>query len=158
MRKIFIVSFLLLSVFVYGQETFVHEKGNIQITLPAGWSYQMEDEGGMTVYSPDESLGIVLYLLESSDIEKVMEETVNGFLKDYPDLDFQDPVDETINGMPVVILDGVADKGTMSIGFALVVTNNGKILMFTAISAIEISKKYDKEFENIIASLKPIEN
>jgi len=156
MKKTFlsVVSIVLLfSITIPAQETFTYKASGIDITLPAGWFYEIEDEN-MTAYTEDETLGVNFTVLKAADIDAALTEVDYMLDTEFDNLEIGEAEDIDVNGMYGVWVDGYADG--VELLFAVIETpKNRSNLLVMAWGLPEVIDKYAADIRLIITSIEP---
>jgi hypothetical protein len=140
------------------QETFAHTEAGVEITIPAGWYFEHEDNN-FTVYTPGEEIGINLAVIEGTEIDQAVEAASADLEKNFQNVNLGEASLTEANGMSCVEIDGTAtlDGQPVIIYYCMVVTPNGKILEISAVGTEAEFEKYAHEIEQLDNSLKPLQ-
>lgn len=156
MKKTFFLIFSALLIFgisLSAQETFIHEAAGIEVTLPAGWFYEIEGEN-MTVFTEDETLGVNFTVLKSADIDAALTEVDNMLETEFNNIQIGEAEDIDVNGLYGVWVDGTADG--VELLFAVIETpKNNTNLLVMAWGIPEVIDLYASDIRLIITSIAP---
>jgi len=156
MKKTFlsvISLFLIFDITISAQETFTHKASGIDITLPAGWFYEIEGEN-MTAYTEDETLGVNFTVLKAADIDAALTEVDYMLDTEFDNVEIGEAEDIDVNGMYCVWVDGYADG--VELLFAVIQTPKNKSnLLVMAWGLPEVIDKYAADIRLIITSIEP---
>ncbi|MCP4218759.1 MAG: hypothetical protein GY765_29275 [bacterium] len=149
---------LTLTVLPCTADTFTHNEAGMSIWFPDDWKTAVEGDM-LEAVAPDEDAYI--QLLAINDVETLDEavdaytEEIDKLVNDFKTVGEGENID--INGLAVFYVDGEGkvEGVPMDISIALVVTDKA-IVMVLAFSAKESTAKYEKDFDQIVASIKAI--
>ncbi|HNV68949.1 MAG TPA: hypothetical protein PKO06_04565 [Candidatus Ozemobacteraceae bacterium] len=159
------LSMLMLAVFVLvgcstmaQATTWEFTKAKVEITYPDTWTHEVNKQEVDVIGSPDGNAAAIIRVVTAKDLEKALEETIEGLAREFGELEDKEPKTEElkINGMDAMFLDEIrtVDKKT-EIGIAMIVTPVGQIVTLAVIGTPEAAKKYEKDFGELIKSIKP---
>lgn len=146
------------SLTAQAQETFTHTEAGVEITVPAGWYFENENNE-FTVYTPGKEIGINLAVIEGTEIDQALDAMSADLEKNFQNVVLGEATSAEANGMDCVEIDGTAelDGQPVIIYYCMVVTLKGKILEISAIGTESEFGKYAHEIEQLDRSLKPIQ-
>jgi hypothetical protein len=159
MRNLFylFMFFATVTLSSFSQETFIHNNTQIQITVPQKWFYVLNEDGSMMVHTPNKELSFSVDVMETKNLDSASTELKKDFLKHSEKIEFENPREDKINGLSVLLINGKTTDSKTIINFTLILSPNTKILSIGAKTTLEILQKYEKEFNEMISSIKPFE-
>jgi hypothetical protein len=159
MKKPLFIFALLISIHIsaFSQETFIHNYGQVQITLPENWFYALNEDGSMTVYAPNKEMTVNVHVLEAKDLDSAFKELESDLQRRFKDTKLETPVELDLNGMHALSIKGQAQDGKISLIYTILITKTNRILAIGAPSKVEFSKKYETQLSEFIQSIKPVE-
>lgn len=154
------VSFLIVifGCLALSAGTYNHEAGGISIWLPDNWKVTMNGDI-LEAMAPDEdAYGHLLVLKDVEDMNDAVEsyaEELDGIVTDFEAT--VDGQEVEMNGLTFYILEGVGkvEGAKVEVGAALIGTPKTIVLMVT-VNTPESNKKYEKEFDRIVRSIRAI--
>jgi hypothetical protein len=159
MKKFYYLLFFLttISFCSFSQETFIYNIGQVQVTVPVNWFYVLNENGSMTIYAPNKELSISFDIMEAKDLDSAYKELSKNSEKSFKDVTLDDPKEKDLNGMQSILITGKANKDKIFISYALIITPNARILSVGTSANLDSSHKNEKEFSELIQSIRPIE-
>ena len=159
------ISVVILAVFfalacgaVAQAKTWEFLKAKVEITYPDTWTHEVNKQEVDVIGSPDGNAAVIIRVVTAKNFEKALDETINGLAEEFGAIEDKEPKTEElkINGMDAMFMDEIrtVDKKT-EIGLALIVTPAAQVVTITAIGTPEAAKLYEKDFGNLIMSVKP---
>lgn len=108
--------------------TVTHGDGGLSIDIPDGWTVAEEtEEGVLSVNSPDEAISLAIWAEEDADtLDAALDGIGETLGEDFNEIEFDEEVQELeINGLPVVVLQGVGtdDEGDLRVAVAVVMAD-----------------------------------
>lgn len=139
-----------------GGETFTHEEGGIQFTVPAGW--QREAEGGrMVLTTPDDEIEVVIFVPNTTDFDAATEEVVDDLNAYLTDVKATGKGEEgTHNGMKTYTIGGTGNYEGKPNAWELSVVGAKKPVYFLFIATPEHMPKHQANMDAFIKSIRPI--
>lgn len=135
-------------------ETFTNEAAQVSVDLPEGWMYEAKD-GGIAAFPEGGGFYVHFQTLNAGELDAALAEADKFLASEVKDLKLGDPQDLTVNGMTAKVVEGTADG--MEVSFGVVDTPVENMSLFVgAWGAPDAVKKYEKEIQFILQSLKPI--
>jgi hypothetical protein len=157
--KIFLFLLVCSPLQLLSQEVFKDESAGVQLTIPANWYYENEDNSIM-FYPKDKDIIVTISTHEASSVDKLVEALINDLSKSLTDVNLSSPADDEINGLKGWEIHGTAknkDGVEMTIDYGLYVTPKDKVLELGVVTTGDIMAKYKDDIETLIKGIKPIE-
>ena len=160
MRKLLLgVLILVLGCMLVQGETFEHEEGGISIWFPDNWKIE-DTENLLEAYSPDEEA--FAHLLVLQDVNS-LDAAVNAYVNELDKIvrNFRsnsgDGQELEMNGLKIFYIEGEGkvEGETVDVGVALIASRSA-ITMMVTFNTKRAAKKYARDFENIVKSLKAL--
>lgn len=160
MKKIILIimSLALVSLVLSG-ETFTHQTAGLSIWFPDNWKVTTE-EGLLEAEAPDQdAYGQLLVLENVASMEEAVKIYAEELDKVIKDVEITTDAEEVeLNGLNFFITDGIGTVSgvKMQVGIALILTPKKNIVMMVTINTLESNVKYEKDFKQIVNSIKAI--
>ena len=148
------LSALMIVLNTQAQEKLTSPSG-LSVTVPAGWSHEVDDDDVLTITSPDENIGITFIDLPVDAVEAALEELENIVSQTVTDFHPEGEGEViTLNGR-----DGFAVSATakyeghdVELGI-LLLDNKNHILLVFGMGTPDAMEKYGQSLDAVITSI-----
>ncbi len=137
-------------------ETFKHEDGGVQFTVPKGWHIE-EDGDLLTVSTPDEELSMFFYIPEDEDFNAAIDGVADALDEYIKNIKFTEKGKQsTHNGMKSYEINGTGEYEGQKVVWDLTVLAAKKPLFVVSVGAPDKMPKHAAEYEALVKSLKKL--
>ena len=134
--------------------TLTNKDAGVQFTVPKGWKCEEED-GALTVSSPDEGVAVSFVVVSDSTIDKAIDAAFDelGKIIKKPKIE-QEAAEVDINNLKAIITTGSGELDGHQVGWGLHILLGKKPLVVIIIGSIDSIKKHTREASQLFESFK----
>lgn len=137
-------------------ETFTHEEGGIEFTVPDGWKAEQEGEQ-FTASPPDGSIGVVFWVPEGDTFDAAADALGDELEKTIKNAKLDgEGKDGTHNGMRHASFSGSGVMGGENIIFRVDMLMAKKPVIVLTFGSPEVIKQYADEYHSLLGSIKKV--
>ncbi len=145
----FFVAFFAVTSFA--QETFTHPTAKVSVTLPAGWTYQIEEES-ITASPADGGLGISFSVVANDDLDAALMGVDASFSEQFSSVSFGEAQAGEVNGLGLRYVEGQAD-GLEAMVAVVDAPAANLSLVISAFAQADVLQKYAADVQSILGSI-----
>lgn len=151
-NTIVLILALLLAGNLFAQETFSHPDAGVDITVPAGWFYELDEES-MTITTEDETLALVFSVIGGGSLDAALDEVDAMLYDEFSEVSLGEAESTEINGLSMIFISGQADGLEVTIG--VIDTPTGQYMLVSGFAAAETLETYAADVQAIFGNLAP---
>ncbi|MCK6604323.1 MAG: hypothetical protein L6Q59_05445 [Ignavibacteriaceae bacterium] len=152
-KKLAAVAFFVafFAVTSFAQETFTHPTAKVSVTLPAGWTYEIDGET-IVASAPDGGIGISFSVIANDALDAALSGVEASLSEQFSSVNFGEAQTNEVNGLGVRYVEGQADGLEAMVAVVDAPAANTS-LVISAFADAETLQKYAEDVQMILGSI-----